>query len=146
MCCPSAPRLTGFFVGCVQGAGGFLQSAIFGTSGMRLVSDGLTFNPPPPRATGSAATMMGVRSFHFRGAIHEHRILFACALLTCLRRRPGHRLSQQVTEETMSYSVISSEASAPALTLTVDADGSKHQLAVGAPVSAPRGKAKITVQ
>ena len=34
---------------------------------MRLVSDGLTFNPPPPRATGSTATMMGVRSFHFRG-------------------------------------------------------------------------------
>jgi len=62
-----------------------LQSAIFGTSGMRLVSDGLTFNPPPPRATGSAATMMGVRSFHFRGALHDHRILFACAALTCLR-------------------------------------------------------------
>ena len=46
----------------------------------------------------------------------------------------------------MSYSVLSSEASAPALTLSVDADGSKHQLAVSAPVSVPRGKAKITVQ
>ena len=42
----------------------------------------------------------------------------------------------------MSYSVLSSEASAPALTLSVDADGSKHQLAVGAPASVPRGKAK----
>lgn len=55
------------FVSRASRAGGFLQSAIFGTSGMRLVSDGLTFNPPPPRATGSVATMMGVRSFHFRG-------------------------------------------------------------------------------
>jgi len=35
----------------ITGAGGFLQSAIFGTSGLRLHSDHLTFNPPPPRAT-----------------------------------------------------------------------------------------------
>ena len=33
-----------------------------------------------------------------------------------------------------------------ALTRSGDADGSKHQQAVGAPVSVPRGKAKITVQ
>ena len=108
----------------IMTAGGFLQSAIFGTSGMRLVSDGLTFNPPPPRATGSSATMLGVSSFHFR----------------------GHRLSQQVTEDMMVYSVVASEAAAPALVVTVEADGSSHPLAVGSPVSAPRGRAKISLK
>lgn len=111
------------FILYVSRAGGFLQSAIFGTSGMRLVADGLTFNPPPPRATGSTATMMGVQSFHFR----------------------GHRLSQQVSEETMTYNLISSEVSAAALILTVEADGSVHPLKAGSPVAVARGRAKITL-
>ena len=68
--------------------------------------------------------MLGVSSFHFR----------------------GHRLSQQVTEDTMTYSVVASEAAAPALVVTVEADGSSHPLAVGSPVSAPRGRAKISLK
>ena len=111
-------------VNFITGAGGFLQSAIFGTSGMRLVSDGLTFNPPPPRATGSSATMMGVSSFHFR----------------------GHRLSQQVTEDSMTYSVVASEPGAPGLSVTVEKDGSSHDLTVGTPVTAARGRAKIVLK
>lgn len=115
---------TGGTVNFITGAGGFLQSAIFGTSGMRLVSDGLTFLPPPPHATGSKATMMGVRSFHFR----------------------GHRLSQQVREQTMSYEVLSSAPGAPALTFTLDG-GAGRQLAVGHPVKGvKRGKCKISVK
>ena len=105
-------------------AGGFLQSAIFGTSGMRLVSDGLTFNPPPPRATGSTATLMGVTSFHFR----------------------GHRMSQEVTEASMTYCVISSKTGAPRLALVVEDDGSSHELRVGMPVQVARARAKIVLK
>ena len=74
--------------------------AIFGTSGMRLVSDGLTFNPPPPRATGSAATMMGVISFHFRG--HRYvtirfngKLCQHCQMTTNLRIATGFRNRSQ---------------------------------------------------
>jgi hypothetical protein len=55
------------------------------------------------------------------------------------------RLSQQVTEDSMTYSVLSSDASSAALTLRVEADGSTHALKLGSPVTAARGRAKITV-
>ena len=111
-------------VNFITGAGGFLQSAIFGASGMRLVSDGLTFNPPPPRASGSSATMLGMSSFHFR----------------------GHRLSQQVTEDSMTYGVVASEPGSPELCVKLEVDGTLHDLAVGMPVKARRGRAKIVLK
>merc|ERR1712217_799845 len=52
----------------LTGAGGFLQSVIFGTSGMRIKADGLHFNPPPPSATGTRATGFIMHSFHYQGA------------------------------------------------------------------------------
>ena len=36
----------------ITGAGGFIQSVLFGTSGMRIKQDGLYFTPPPPNASG----------------------------------------------------------------------------------------------
>merc|ERR1712129_197026 len=38
---------TGGAVNFITGAGGFLQSVIFGTSGMRIQRDHLYFEPPP---------------------------------------------------------------------------------------------------
>ena len=125
-----------------------IAQAIFGTSGMRLVSDGLTFNPPPPRATGSAATLMGVTSFHFRGhryvAFRFRRPILSSSQMTD-NLEHCDRLSQQVTEDSMTYSVLSSDASSAALTLSLEADGSTHALKLGSPVTAARGRAKITL-
>ena len=45
---------TGGAVNFITGAGGFLQQALFGSSGMRLEADKLTFNPPPCRASGES--------------------------------------------------------------------------------------------
>ena len=45
----------------------------------------------------------------------------------------------------MTYTVLSSDASSTGLTLTVEADGSTHALQLGSPVTAARGRAKITV-
>ncbi len=33
---------------CNTGAGGFLQSLVFGATGLRIAADGLLFNPPAP--------------------------------------------------------------------------------------------------
>ena len=115
---PPAPRVRR----PAQGAGGFLQSAIFGTSGMRLHANELSFNPPPPRATGSLATMLGVRSFHFR----------------------GHRLSQRVTESTATYEVLESGAGAPPLSLVPEGKPAQP-LAAGSSVTLPRGRARIVL-
>jgi trehalose/maltose hydrolase-like predicted phosphorylase len=75
-------------VNFITGAGGFLQSVIFGTSGMRITSHALTFNPPPPSSTGTGATMLGVRSLHYL----------------------GNRLSQQVTQNSSVYELLESGA------------------------------------
>jgi len=64
------PRGAANFPGCVNfitGAGGFLQSLVFGTSGMRIKKDGLYFAPPPPAATGTPATKVILHSFHYLG-------------------------------------------------------------------------------
>lgn len=106
----------------ITGAGGFLQSAIFGTSGLRLHSNHLSFNPPPPAASGSNATMLGVRSFHFR----------------------GHRLSQQVTTNTVRYEILESLPGSPTLSLTRDGYASVP-LKAGLPVLVPRGLAQIVI-
>lgn len=124
---------TGGTINFITGAGGFLQSAIFGTSGMRLVTDGLTFLPPPPTATGSAATRLGVRSFHFR----------------------GNRLAQSVTADKATYELLSAKDGAPALALETDSDGgagagggggSATALQVGKPVTVNRAYAKIVLK
>ena len=106
----------------LTGAGGFLQSVVFGTSGMRLKTDRLTFNPPPPSATGGAATSMSMLGFHFRGST----------------------LNQVVTEDTVTYELASADASAPTLVL-VEAGGASHPLVRGSPVMMPRTTAEIMV-
>lgn len=68
----------------ITGAGGFLQSLVFGTSGMRITKDGLTFNPPPPSATGTNATSFTLHSLHYLGS----------------------RLRQTVTEDTMEFELL----------------------------------------
>lgn len=106
--------LSGGCIPFLTGAGGFLQSIVFGTSGMRLLSDRLTFKPPPPSATGGSATAMSLHGVSWRGA----------------------RFDQRVTEATVAFTLTKASASGP-LTL-VAADGTRHQLAVGVPVTLPR--------
>jgi hypothetical protein len=74
---------SGGAVNFITGAGGFLQTALFGSSGMRLTADGLTFDPPPPRASGGKATMVGVRAMHYRGS-HISRQVRAATVTTML--------------------------------------------------------------
>jgi len=75
------------YPGCINfitGAGGFLQSLIYGTSGMRIMKDRLVFDPPPPRATGTDAWKLTLHSFHYR----------------------GWRLRQEVTEQKATYELL----------------------------------------
>merc|ERR1712194_25695 len=68
----------------ITGAGGFLQSLVFGTSGLRIKAEGLSFNPPPPSATGTGASRLTVHSLHYLGS----------------------RLRQEVTEETITLCLV----------------------------------------
>jgi len=99
----------------LTGAGGFLQSVVFGTSGMRLLSDRLTFLPPPPSATGAGATSMTLHGVHWRGA----------------------RFDQAVTEDSVTFTVTQAPAAGGALTL-VAANGVRHVLQNGVPLTLPR--------
>jgi len=105
------------FPGCINfitGAGGFLQSLIYGTSGMRIKRDGLYFNPPPPSATGTRAHKLTLHSFHYL----------------------GWRLRQEVTEEHVRYEVLG--GSGPALCLAIEDDRPKR-LALGRRIACRRG-------
>ena len=108
---------SGGAVNFITGAGGFLQSALFGSSGMRLIADRLTFNPPPPAASG--ATMVGT-TFQYRGS----------------------KLSRRVTDASVTTMLV--DAGSTTLTLHDDVAGAAHPLAVGRPVTLPRGRASIT--
>ena len=108
----------------LTGAGGFLQSVVFGTSGMRLLSDRITFNPPPPSATGGTATSISMR-FNYQRAM----------------------LYQTVTQDTVEFGVLllrvpgegTGEAAPPATALVlVKADGSKVPLVAGKGITVPR--------
>jgi hypothetical protein len=55
-------------VNFITGAGGFLQSVIFGALGIRIGRDSLTVDPPPPSATGTHTTRFVAHSFHYLGA------------------------------------------------------------------------------
>jgi len=68
---------TGGAVNFITGAGGFLQSLVFGTSGMRIRRDGLHFKPPPPAASGSEASRLTVHSFHYLGSRLRQEVSFA---------------------------------------------------------------------
>ena len=68
-----------------------MQSLIFGTSGMRVVKGMLTFNPPPPSATGTNASRLTVHSFHYLGS----------------------RLRQEVTDAHATYELVGASAGAP---------------------------------
>eukprot|EP00040_Diaphanoeca_grandis_P037457 m.244109 g.244109 ORF g.244109 m.244109 type:complete len:778 (-) comp33822_c3_seq5:211-2544(-) len=107
----------------LTGAGGFLQSIVFGTSGMRLHNDSLLFNPAPPFATGANATTITLHGFNFRGS----------------------KLTQSVTNNTVTYSVDSKVDSAEALVL-VETSGKIHALDVGVPVQVERANVVIRPQ
>jgi protein-glucosylgalactosylhydroxylysine glucosidase len=106
-------------VNFITGAGGFLQSVLFGTSGMRLAADHLSFAPPPPNATGSAASKFTIHSMHFQGSTLRHDVTAA---------------------GTMTFTLLRSDPGAPQL--QVSAEGSDMATArilrVGVPVSFPR--------
>ena len=102
-------------VNFITGAGGFLQSLVFGTSGMRIGKDQLTFTPPPPSATGTKASGLVLHSFHFRGS----------------------RLRQEVTKSTVVYELLGADENAQPLTVACG-DGAPQPLVAGKPVSFAR--------
>eukprot|EP00041_Stephanoeca_diplocostata_P009558 m.148036 g.148036 ORF g.148036 m.148036 type:complete len:892 (+) comp17789_c0_seq1:131-2806(+) len=108
----------------LTGAGGFLQSVVFGTSGMRLLTDRLTFLPPPPSATGAGATRMSIHGMGYRGA----------------------KLTQHVTETTASYTMDAWPAADATFDLVVSATGARHPLRVGVTVNVPRAQAHYITQ
>jgi len=110
-------------VNFITGAGGFLQSTVFGTSGLRIASSlagGLTFSPPPPMATGTAATRISLGSFYFRGS----------------------RLRQDVTENSTTYTLLSSSVNAPQLSISSE-NGLNEVMEVGKPVRLERITVRI---
>ncbi len=78
----------------ITGAGGFLQSALFGALGMRIKAPcALAFDPPPPSVVGVASvTAMRAESLHL-----------------C-----GWRVAQRVTAGTMAFRVVEVAAAAAA--------------------------------
>jgi len=105
------------FPGCVNfitGAGGFLQSIVYGTSGMRIKRDGLHFDPPPPYATGTKAWRFTLHSFHYL----------------------GWRLRQDVTKEEVSFELLAGQG--PRLCLEVDGR-TPEEMTLGRRVAYPRG-------
>lgn len=109
-------------VNFITGAGGFLQSVIYGTSGMRITRGALTFNPPPPSATGTSAVKLTVHSFHYL----------------------GNRLRQEVTADHVTFELLAGgDSGAQPLVLSCAA-GSAEQLTVGKPLTFARGKCSIS--
>ena len=102
----------------ITGAGGFLQSLIFGTGGMRISRGALTFNPPPPSATGTNATRLVVHSFHYLGS----------------------RLRQDVTTNATTYELLE----AGPMPLSLSCGGGAKVLRVGAPQTV--GRVRCSVQ
>eukprot|EP00039_Didymoeca_costata_P001279 m.51219 g.51219 ORF g.51219 m.51219 type:complete len:846 (+) comp10717_c0_seq2:16-2553(+) len=100
----------------LTGAGGFLQSLVFGTSGMRLNVGQLDFNPPPPSATGSNATKISLKGFNYL----------------------GFKINQDVTETTVSYTIVKAPSDAmDSQCLKLIANGGT-QILSGKAVSIPR--------
>ena len=73
---------------------------MFGTSGMRLLSDRLIFNPPPPSATGGHATSINMR-FNYQQSL----------------------LSQTVTDKTVEFELLRTFGAAPKRLVLLKADG-----------------------
>jgi len=106
----SAPNYPGC-INFITGAGGFLQSLVYGTSGMRIKKDWLEFDPPPPRATGTYAWKLTLHSFHYR----------------------GWRLRQEVMEHKATYKLLG--GSGPRLCL-----GTRGEMRIGRVYTWPREK------
>eukprot|EP00756_Hemistasia_phaeocysticola_P051172 Hpha_TRINITY_DN26354_c0_g1::TRINITY_DN26354_c0_g1_i1::g.9347::m.9347 len=106
----------------ITGAGGFLQAALFGATGMRIAAAGeLSFDPPPPSVTGVADVVsVGTSSMHF-----------------C-----GWRLAQRVTQQAMEFRVVEARAGKD-LQLKL-ANGTEVQFkTAGDAVTVPRGPASL---
>ena len=102
----------------LTGAGGFLQSLVFGTSGMRLHANQLSFNPPPPSATGGTATKISLVNFNYFGS----------------------KLKQEVTEQYVTFELIM-QGGTPLFLVTQN--GTRQQLEVNVPIRMPRSRLMI---
>jgi len=106
----------------ITGAGGFLQTVVFGTSGMRIERDRLFFSPPPPSATGTGAVRLTMHSFHYLGS----------------------RLRQEVTADVSRYELLETSPGAPRLFVEDLASSDRQQLEVGVAVELARGPVSIS--
>lgn len=98
----------------ITGAGGFLQSVLYGYSGLRVRADRLDLTPPPLPA--------GTDSIRLQGVNYQ-----------------GNRLSVLVEADTLTVGVLS--AGATALQLRNVASGSVAKLSAGSPAKVPRAGA-----
>ena len=101
------------------GAGGFLQSLVFGASGMRISKEALFFSPPAPHACDANVTQFRLHSFHYRGC----------------------RLRQDVTADTVSFELL--DVCSNSLAIVEEQSGITHPLDVGAPVTVRRGALRL---
>ena len=99
---------------------------------MRLRRDGLSFNPPPPHATGTRATSLTLHSFHYLGS----------------------RLRQRVNQSHVEFELLEKAAGAVSLgvacekpqnrrSASLGSAGGTTPLVVGSPVSFPRSKCSL---
>lgn len=102
-------------VNFITGAGGFLQSVLFGYGGLRIQSGHLEFEPPAPP---QGAAQMVLKGVHYR----------------------GNRLEFTVSQVEVSVALLSAESEAEPLVLVDGARGMKSRLVAGhAPLRSPRG-------
>ena len=108
---------TGGTVNFITGAGGFLQSVLFGYSGLRLrdADQGLTLVPPPNPGN---ATLVRIHSLHYQGST----------------------LSIDVTNDTLTVLLLT-EGSTPLVLLPENEEA--KPLVVGVPVAIASGPASI---
>lgn len=109
----------------ITGAGGFLQSALFGATGMRIRSPcSLDFDPPPPNITGvKSVTSIGARGVHL-----------------C-----GFRFQVDIDEEMMVFKVLENRTDEASLVLNIPNGKITRLRKVGDAVRAPRSEASLTV-
>ena len=107
---------------------GFIQSVLFGMSGLRIKSDGLYFTPPPPNASGYVTALSRSLEIIYSDLFNRNRTNATAFGLKSIHFR-GRRLSQRVTADRMWYKL--EGGSGDKLILELEHDGSKHELHPG---------------